>query len=75
MPEAVRRILGQLDLKPVLTAIVSTAIISGFGFLWSKVMKVDVLEERMRRIEDTQEVILNRLPVTNPLMPAKGTRR
>lgn len=66
MPEAVRRYWGQIDLKPILTAIISTAIISGFGFLWSKVMKVDVLEVRMSRIEDSQEIILQRLPPAAP---------
>lgn len=57
--QAVRRLWGQVDLKPVLVSVLSAAVISAFGFLWSKVAKVDVLEAtlaaqnaRLARIED-----------------------
>jgi hypothetical protein len=71
------KIWGQVDLKPVLVTILSGAVLGAGGFLWNTAMKVVALEARMARIEDTQEVILSRLPVVpvNTVQPAKGTRR
>lgn len=54
--------LGQLDLKPVLVAIVSSAVLGGFGYFWQRISKVDLLEERMARMEQTLERIEDRLP-------------
>jgi hypothetical protein len=68
------KLFGQVDLKPVLVTILSGAVLGAGGFLWNKVMKVDVLEARMSRIEDMQEAILNRLPIapvaSEPVQPA-----
>ncbi len=57
-----KRVWGQIDLKPVLVTLISTAIISGFGYLWSRVAKVDVMESRLSRMEMTLERIEERLP-------------
>lgn len=50
---------GQVDLKSVLTTVVATAIISAFGFLWSRLEKVTALELRLARIEDKIEQLLD----------------
>jgi len=72
------KLFGQIDLKPVLVTVLSGAILSAGGYVYSKIVKVDLLEARLARIEDSQEQILLRLPPLVPaptLVPAKGTRR
>lgn len=71
------KLWGQLDLKPVLVTIVSGAILGAGGYVWKQMMKVDAIEARMARIEDSQEAILSRLPPLplNGVQNAKGTRR
>lgn len=66
------KLWGQLDLKPVLVTVVGGAILGAGGLVWSTVMKVNLLEARMARIEDTQEVILGRLP---PAVPVPTVRQ
>lgn len=56
-----KRVWGQIDLKPVLVTIISGVILSGLGYLWQRIGKVDLLEERMARMEQTLERIEDRL--------------
>lgn len=56
-----RKWLGQVDLKGVLTTVLASVILAVGGFIWKQMEKVNTLESRIIRIENSQEQILDLL--------------